>query len=390
MKALLLSPEAPYPLAGGGALRTASLLGWLAKRYTVDAALFAVQGASDPAAAIPAGLVRSVVKLPLPAHSKSMPVRVFRNSLRLLRGAPPLLDRFSGCEALLDQQLGAERYDLAVVEHFWCAPYLPVLRRRCRAVYLDLHNIESEWHTRLGEAGPGLLRFGHRRFAAAYRRAESRWLPEYDGVLVPAAREAGMIPEARRVVVYANAIPARAVPRVEKDFSIAFSGNLEYAPNQQAVRFFAGAIWPVMRERHPGLLWRIVGKNPRAITALLPDDARIECTGPVEDAVATLARSQIAVVPVLAGSGTRVKILEAWAAQLPVVATTLGAEGLDAEPGKNLLLADTSADFAASISQLLASPELSERLALAGRGLYEERYTWDAAWRQLDREFPRR
>lgn len=388
MRALLVSPEAPYPLAGGGALRTASILGWLAKRYAVDAALFAVQGASDPAAAIPAGLVGSVSKLRLPAHSKALPARVFRNAIRLVRGVPPLLDRFSGCEQGLEAALAEKEYDLAILEHFWTAPYLPVVRRHCRQVWLDLHNIESEWHRRLGAASSGWLEAGHRRFADAYREQEKRWIPQFDGALVPSTREAGMV-HPRRVVVYPNAVPSQPVPQVEKDFSIAFSGNLEYAPNQQAVEFFARDVWPLVREQHPGLVWRIVGKNAQAIAHLLPDDKRIECTGPVEDAVEVLARSQIAIVPVLAGSGTRVKILEAWAAQLPVVATTLGAEGMDAEPGTHLILADTPAEFSASITRLLASPELYRRLALAGRSLYENSYTWDAAWRQLDREFQR-
>ena len=386
MRALLVSPEPPYPLAGGGALRTAGILGWLAKRYRVDVALFAVQGASDPAAAIPSGLVRSVTKLPLPAHSKALPARVLRNTVRLARGIPPLLDRFSGCEQGLETALAGNEYELAILEHFWTAPYLPVVRRHARQVWLDLHNIESEWHSRLGQAGTPLLRAGHRRFAQAYRKQENHWIPQFDGALVPSTREAGMI-HPRRVVVYPNAVPRQPVPQGDKDYSIAFSGNLEYAPNQQAIAFFARQVWPLLRSRHSELVWRIVGKNPQAIAHLLPNRAQIECTGPVEDAVKVLARSQIAVVPVLAGSGTRVKILEAWAAELPVVATTIGAEGLDAEPGKHLLLADTPAEFSASITRLLASPDLSRRLALAGRSLYENSYTWDAAWRQLDREF---
>ena len=84
----------------------------------------------------------------------------------------------------------------------------------------------------------------------------------------------------------------------------------------------------MLRERWPGLVWRLVGKNPEAVRRIHSGDPRIEVIGPVDDAVRELARARVAVVPLLAGSGTRLKILEAWAAGLPVVSTTIGAEGL--------------------------------------------------------------
>jgi glycosyltransferase involved in cell wall biosynthesis len=89
-------------------------------------------------------------------------------------------------------------------------------------------------------------------------------------------------------------------------------------------------------------------------------------------------------VPLLAGSGTRLKILEAWAAGLPVVSTTIGAEGLPVQHDREVLLADGSAAFAAAVSRLLTCKELRERLAVAGRSLLEKEFTWVAAWRSLD------
>ena len=122
---------------------------------------------------------------------------------------------------------------------------------------------------------------------------------------------------------------------------------MEYHPNQLAVRFFRREIWPRLRDRWPGLAWRLVGKNPEAVRQFTSGDPRIEVQGQVDDAIAELARARVAVVPLLAGSGTRLKILEAWAAGLPVVSTTLGAEGLPARDGEHLLLADGAAAFAA-------------------------------------------
>ncbi|MBL8233164.1 MAG: glycosyltransferase [Bryobacterales bacterium] len=382
---LFLSPEPPYPVAGGGPSRTASLIEYLARRFDVDLVLFAVQGASDPEAAVPRHLVRNVFKLPLAAHSKNLLPRLARNSLRLLRGAPPLLDRYSGLHRELAAILNGHRYDAGWIEHFWCAPYIDVLKPACRQTVLDLHNIESEWHFRASTSEPWPLSAGHRQFASHYSALERRYVPEFDHVLVTSEREVPLI-SAPRTIIYPNTIPYVPLPQRPRTQSIVFSGNLEYHPNQQAVRFFHREIWPQLRQHWPSLKWRILGKNPHGVAREVAADPQIELTGPVPDAILELSQSMIAIVPVLAGSGTRVKILEAWAAGLPVVSTSIGAEGLQASAGLHLLVAGTPAEFAASVSRLLEAEELRAQLASAGRALYEQCYTWDAAWRRLDGE----
>ena len=97
-----------------------------------------------------------------------------------------------------------------------------------------------------------------------------------------------------------------------------------------------------------------------------------------------LARSRVAVVPLLSGSGTRLKILEAWAAGLPVVSTTIGAEGLPVTDGQNLLLADGAGAFAEAVTRLLACSEQRYAIGHAGRLLLDKEFTWETAWRKLD------
>jgi glycosyltransferase involved in cell wall biosynthesis len=159
---------------------------------------------------------------------------------------------------------------------------------------------------------------------------------------------------------------------------------MEYHPNISAVRFFRTEIWPLLRARWPRLVWRLIGKNPRAVRALVGSDERIQLLGPVDDAVCELSRAGIAVVPLLAGSGTRFKILEAWAAGLPVVSTSIGAEGLPACNEQNILLADSASLFADAVSRLLTCPDFAEKLGSAGRSLLEKEFTWEAAWRNFD------
>ena len=106
----------------------------------------------------------------------------------------------------------------------------------------------------------------------------------------------------------------------------------------------------------------------------------------MDDAVSEIAAARVAVVPLVSGSGTRFKIIEAWAAGTPVVSTTIGAEGLDATPGEHLLIADTPDDFCHAVVSVLNDNGLAARLATAGRALYESRFTWRCAWQILEAE----
>jgi len=389
-RALFLSPQAPYPAVGGGPLRSASLLEYLARRFNVHAIVFREPGDPDPALAIPSGLVGKLDVIDLPYHSKQPLARALRNTSRIVRNRPPLLDRFSGFEDAIAAPLAGQHYDLAIIEHFWCAPYVAQLRPCSQQVILDLHNIESVWHQRVAASESPARAFALRRFATASVALERKWLPGFDRLLVTSESDSEQV---RRIVpdsnitVYPNALPyVEAPPREEKN-EIVFSGNLEYAPNISAVRFFRERVWPILRSRWPNLRWKIVGRNPEAVHDVVADDARIELTGFVENALTSLAQSQVAIVPLLAGSGTRVKILEAWAAGTAVVSTTLGAEGLECRDGEHLILADGADNFAKAVSRLLESPENRARIGHAGRLLFEQNYTWPAAWVKLDAIF---
>jgi glycosyltransferase involved in cell wall biosynthesis len=159
---------------------------------------------------------------------------------------------------------------------------------------------------------------------------------------------------------------------------------MEYHPNRTAVRFFQREVWPRIKDEWPSLVWRLVGKNPDAVREFTSDDSRIEVRGAVGDAVAEIARAKVAVVPLLAGSGTRLKILEAWAAGVPVVSTPIGAEGLPVRHEEHLLLAGDANSFGRAISRLLACSNLREDLGRRGRLLLEQEFTWETAWRRLD------
>jgi len=387
-RALFLVPEAPYPTHGGGAMRSASVLEYLAQRYDVDVIVFREPGAPDPAPLFPvAARLRDILVLALPPHRKDPISRAARTAKRMARAVPPLVDRFSGFAGPISAFLNGRQYDVAVIEHFWCAAYFEQIAPVSRKTVLNMHNIESVLHRRCAAGEDGAQAFAHHIFAGAARDLEAHWLPLYNQVLTASAEDekiARAIAPGVHTSVYPNAIPLVPRPPGAEWESVAFSGNLAYHPNIAAVRYFRKEIWPAVREKWPALVWRLIGKNPGAVRREMNGDPRIEFSGPVANAVEQLAAAKVVVIPLLAGSGTRFKLLEAWAAGRAVVSTTIGAEGLPARHEENLLIADDAGTFADAVSRLLTNSGLRARLGETGRTVFESEFTWGSAWQKLD------
>jgi glycosyltransferase involved in cell wall biosynthesis len=336
---------------------------------------------------VPPGLLRSQIVIPLPVHRTGTVARYLRNARRAFQGVPPLIDRLRGHNAELAQALAGKHYDLGIVEHFWCAPYLDEIAGACDQTVLDLHNIESVLHARSAQTSHGLVAAGQKRFARCSQELEKNLLPGYTFVLATshadAATARSLAPKAR-VAVYPNALPLRPVPDVPEEPVVVFPANFEYHPNIDAVDFLVSSIWPEVRKRCPDLRLRLVGRGDKFIRHLLPSGLDIETTGPIDDALSAIAAARIVIAPLRSGSGTRIKILEAWAAARPVIATSLAAEGLDCQNGRDLIIADEGPEFGASIARLNTDPPRRAAFSVHGRRLFEERYTWEAAWRALD------
>jgi glycosyltransferase involved in cell wall biosynthesis len=162
--------------------------------------------------------------------------------------------------------------------------------------------------------------------------------------------------------------PAASGPPV-----VLFQGNLGYPPNIDAAQWLATAIAPLIRAAVPGTEIRLVGRPGTNVTQLHRPGV-LTVVGEIPSMDEELTRASVAVVPVRYGSGTRVKILESFAHRVPVVSTTIGAEGLDVENGVHLLLADDPAEFAAATERLLSDPELRVRLTKAAEARYLDRY----------------
>jgi glycosyltransferase involved in cell wall biosynthesis len=143
------------------------------------------------------------------------------------------------------------------------------------------------------------------------------------------------------------------------------------------MRFFLEQVYPLVKQRVPGVRLRITGRSDQAQRDSLPADESIEFTGYLDDVRPLVARSWASIAPMRVGGGTRLKILEAMALGTPVIATYKGTEGLNVTSGVDILLADIPAMLADHIVALLRDTELRERLAVAGKRLVAEQYDWD-------------
>jgi glycosyltransferase involved in cell wall biosynthesis len=178
---------------------------------------------------------------------------------------------------------------------------------------------------------------------------------------------------------YFNPTDAPRNPR-----ELVFVGSMDWMPNDDGIRWFVEKVFPRVREKFPDATLTVVGRTPSATLQQLAARTRgVEVTGTVADVRPYLARASISVVPLRVGGGTRLKIYEAMAMGIPVVSTTIGAEGLPVQNGTHLVLADDEERQIAALSELLAAPGRRQQLAAAALGYVRLNCGWDAIARQF-------
>lgn len=330
--------------------------------------------------------------------------------LKLLRGAlgrtPVTVLNYTTEEMSreLGRVLDAQDFDVVQVESIHLSAYLPVLRaaRRRPVVILDWHNVESEVMARYAaRAGSVPRRAYARRTAGQLARLERRALSDFDAHLTVSERDRAQLlaldSESSAYVVengvdtahFADAEVERAhaawtagagAARAGVDGArrLLFVGSMDYHANVDAVVSFAREAWPLLRERVPGLTFSIVGRAPgpevRALAAL----PGVEVTGTVEDVRPYYRGALAALIPLRVGGGSRLKILEAMAAGVPVVSTRLGAEGIEARDGVEIVLAETAVDFCEAVARLAEDGGRGVGIAAAAREFVRSRYDWSS------------
>jgi polysaccharide biosynthesis protein PslH len=261
---------------------------------------------------------------------------------------------------------------------------------------LDEHNVEFDVQRQMAGRGHFVRRFHNSVNWPKLQREEVEAWRSFDGVTFTSAqdelRARAFVPSIRSAVIR-NAVDIRYFRCRPDDPSpdgrtVLFFGAMNYHPNVDGLLFFVREVWPRLAESHPKARLRIVGQHPTP-EILAWQGPRIEVTGAVDDLRPHLAGAAMIVAPLRVGGGTRFKILEAMAMAKPVVSTTIGAEGIDATSGRNILIADTPQDFATAVGRTLDDPELGRQLGREGRAFVQARYSWDVVSQSLVRFFRR-
>lgn len=167
--------------------------------------------------------------------------------------------------------------------------------------------------------------------------------------------------------------------------SVVFLGNYLHYPNVDAVLFFYNAVWPRLKVNVPDVKFYVVGNAPPREIQAMTQDENIIVTGKVDDVAPYLRKGRIFVCPVRLGGGFRGKILEAMSVGRPVVSTSLGAAGIPASHGENILIADDPDHFSSGILDLLNKPELYRKISRNARKLVEDRYAWQKGVQILEK-----
>jgi glycosyltransferase involved in cell wall biosynthesis len=408
---LFIAPVMPAPTGNGLAMRAGMFLDAFSRGHEVSLLVVPVSGAADPRD-VPEFVSRRVARMVvLPADECLDPwfgliARLTDPGQRCaaLEAYPhPVLCRLGPPHAVraAAARLAGIAFDVVHVFRLYLAPFAePFLASRPPghrpAVVLDLD--EDEWRTRRRLARLHALRGDAARArqeaseAEKYESLARRWLPRFDRVLVCSSPDGA---ELRRrlgvpaldVIPNAVSVPAVAPRRAGADgaFTALFVGTLGYFPNEDAIRFFCDEILPALRTRiDRAVRVELVGGAPPGVRSLaeLPG---VMVRGQVPDLAPFYAAADVAVAPLRAGGGTRIKILEAFAHGVPVVSTSIGAEGLDVASGRHLLLADDAVDLAAACVRLAREPGLAAGLAERARALVLARHALPSVTATIER-----
>ena len=389
LKVLLVCNMSPFPPQGGSPLRLWQMINVLAKIATVDVLSFGdrdVRVASMPVANSWIHIGDDVEKRRFIGAQK---VRALLRARQF-----PFENDFRDAEfnRIIADRITDVRPDVIVLSHWRDA--LPDSLARAPRLIVDAHNIESL----LGPHAVPRLRSFRERFAMLrFRQRERRLFKVATSVWVTSAVDAAlaskMAPRAD-IRVVPNAVDTdhyrpllnkrlqtvrSSVAAREGSVAVGYIGRYSYNPNAVAARRLLHAIFPRIRERCPDAHLWLVGMHPgRELVDAAAGDSHVHVTDAVEDVLPFLERFDALVVPIATASGTRLKILEAFAAGVPVVSTSKGAEGIAATPSSELCIADSDEGLAEAAVRLLDDPARVERQIVSAAALVERAYSWSS------------
>ncbi|MFM9055795.1 MAG: glycosyltransferase [Bacteroidota bacterium] len=369
MKALILCPRIPFPPADGGSIAMVQLQKGLheAGVQTDVLAFNTTKHHIDPSSFDPGYCSETRLEtVDLDNRVKPIPALI-----QLLKGESYHISRFdsSGFHQVLQQKLKQDPVDFVLLESLSMAPYLPDIRAHSTSlVILRAHNVEHViWQKLARKSGNPARRAYLNILSRQLKDFECRILNAVDGIAAIAETDAnvfrGLAPKTPICVIPTSLDVPSSPAETRSSLSpvVAHLGAMDWMPNREGIEWFLREVWPRVQAKNQSLTLRIAGKHmPEKLRAL--NKPGLEVSGYIEDAKAFLGQADMLFVPLLSGSGMRVKLAEGMSLGKAIVTTSQGCEGIDAEHGQELLVADSPDDFASCILQLAADKALRQKI----------------------------
>ena len=390
MRILFITDYLPYPLITGDRIRVYNLIRRIAKQHQVSLAGFLMTPNEADGVSHLQEFCYRVETLDLPRRHKLARVP---GLIRYILAGIPFDFEFLNSQDLakkIRDLVSSMDYDIVQIEHSRMALYLEALPPSARAKsVLVFHNIASIQYDRISNiALTPIKRARARLHGRMLRRWESRYAERFDRCITVSEEDRRLLLTANphlHVDVIPNGVDTHLFQPLTMEGTqpaLLFIGTMSYAPNADGAIWFCSQILPSIRRVLANVQVWIVGTEPPPEVIELNGDG-VHVTGRVEDVVSYYRRSTVSVVPLWAGGGSRLKIVEAMALGRPVVSTSIGCEGLDVVDGEQLLIADDPEKFAAQTLRLLTDKPLYQKIACQARKLVVEKYDWDTINAQL-------
>lgn len=385
MRIIWLKTELLHPIDKGGKIRTYQMLRELCREHEVTYLTLDDGQAAPDALDRASEYAQEVVRIPFSQAAKRTP-RFYAELAR--NAASPLPFAIAKYESpamrqALRELLGRRPADVVVCDFLF--PSINVDRELPCPTILFQHNVEAAiWARHAQVATHPLKRLYFREQWRRMRAFEAAECRRFDHVVAVSPEDEETFRREYGVRNVSNVptgvdteyfCPTRECPRTAN--SLVFTGSMDWLPNEDAIQFFARDVLPLVREQVPDTTLTVVGRNPPAHIRALGDEVpAIRVTGSVIDVRPYLNEASVFVVPLRIGGGTRLKIYEAMAMQLPVVSTTIGAEGLPLRSGVDAVIADEPSDLADAIVTLLRDPALAARIGQTAGERVRREFSW--------------
>lgn len=389
MRVLLLTQVLPYPPDSGPKVKTYYVLKYLAQQHRVTLVSFVRESDKPEYVRHLETLCERVITVPI-TRSKTRDLRFLLESLRTGDPWMMLRDERPEMRAAL-AALASEPFDVVHADQTNMGQYaLPFNGAR---KVLDLHNALWMLYKRLAETTrpTSPMKYLLARDWPLLKAYEGRLCRQFDAVTAVTDEDKQLLMEAGApddITVIPIAIDTDEQAFINRRPSgphIVHIGTMYWPPNIDGINWFLDEVYPLVKAQVPDVRCTLIGaRPPESITRRGSADRTLNVTGYVEDPLPFLEDASMMVVPLLAGGGMRVKILNALSQGIPMVSTTVGCEGIRVTDGQDILIADDPAAFAAATIRLLTDAEVNRQITLAGRRTAEQLYDYRQACRPLD------